>query len=109
MQTTRILTNKRNIPARYCNGDLADIGTPPVDAPMDISAWFEVYLEAGIRSAHAITRPRIGRVVIARGRDAAHVAMTLSFRPCRLTGFAVVCDDATDVDTLRAPGLIAAK
>ena len=63
---------RMNIPARYCTGYLGDIGVPPDPAPMDFSAWFEAF--AGGRwhtfdARHNI--PRIGRVLIARGRDAA--------------------------------------
>ena len=61
-----------NIPARYCTGYLGDIGVPPVDLPMDFSAWFEVYLGGEwytFDARHNI--PRIGRVLIAQGRDAA--------------------------------------
>src|SRR6202041_3336304 len=61
-----------NIPARYCTGYLGDIGVPASDAPMDFSAWFEAYLGGRwftFDARHNI--PRIGRVLIARGRDAA--------------------------------------
>ncbi|THD57474.1 transglutaminase family protein [Phenylobacterium sp.] len=102
------LCRAMNIPARYCNGYLGDIGIPPVDAPMDFSAWFEVYLEGGWYTFDARhNTPRIGRVVIARGRDAADVAMTHSFGPSRLTEFAVICEEVTDA--VKAPQLIAAE
>ena len=69
----------KKIPARYCTGYLGDIGVPPVDDPMDFSAWFEVFLG---RQWHAFdarhNTPRIGRVLIARGRDAADVALSNS-------------------------------
>ena len=74
-----------NIPARYCTGYLGDIGVPPVDAPMDFSGWFEAYLEGGwytFDARHNV--PRIGRVLIARGRDAADVAISMTFGPCTL-------------------------
>jgi len=82
-----------NIPARYCTGYLGDIGVPPVDAPMDFSAWFEVYL--GDRwyifdARH--NRPRIGRIVMARGRDATDVAISTTFGACLLAGFTVTTD-----------------
>jgi transglutaminase-like putative cysteine protease len=93
------LCRAMNIPARYCNGYLGDIGIPPVDAPMDFSAWFEVYLEGGWHTFDARhNTPRIGRVVIARGRDAADVAMTHSFGPSRLTEFTVICEEVADTD-----------
>jgi transglutaminase-like putative cysteine protease len=80
-----------NIPARYCTGYLGDIGVPPDPAPMDFSAWFEVYL--GDRwytfdARHNV--PRIGRILMARGRDATDVAISTSFGPCALAGFKVV-------------------
>jgi transglutaminase-like putative cysteine protease len=79
-----------NIPARYCTGYLGDIGVPPADAPMDFAGWFEAYLGGRWYTFdprnHA---PRIGRVLIARGRDAADVAISTSFGPSVLTGFKV--------------------
>jgi transglutaminase-like putative cysteine protease len=69
-----------NIPARYATGYLGDIGVPPDPAPMDFSAWFEAYLEGGWYSFDARhNHPRIGRIVMAYGRDAADVALTNSF------------------------------
>jgi transglutaminase-like putative cysteine protease len=66
-----------NIPARYCTGYLSDIGTPPPYSPMDFAAWFEAYLGDGWYTFDARNNtPRIGRVLIARGRDAADVALT---------------------------------
>ncbi|MBV8889816.1 MAG: transglutaminase family protein [Alphaproteobacteria bacterium] len=83
-----------NIPARYCTGYLGDIGVPPMDAPMDFSAWFEVYLGGAWHTFDARhNQPRIGRVVMARGRDATDVAISTSFGPCALTGFKVVTDE----------------
>jgi transglutaminase-like putative cysteine protease len=82
-----------NIPARYCTGYLGDIGVPPVDAPMDFSAWFEVYLGGHWHTFDARhNRPRIGRILMARGRDAADVAIITSFGPCQLARFKVVTD-----------------
>jgi transglutaminase-like putative cysteine protease len=83
-----------NIPARYCTGYLGDIGVPPVAAPMDFSGWFEVYLEGGwytFDARHNV--PRIGRVLIARGRDAADVAISMTFGACTLQGFKVWTDE----------------
>jgi transglutaminase-like putative cysteine protease len=80
-----------NIPARYCTGYLGDIGVPPDPAPMDFSAWFEVFLEGRWFTFDARhNHPRIGRVVIARGRDAADVAISTSFGATRLVTFKVI-------------------
>lgn len=79
-----------NIPARYVNGYLGDIGVPLDPAPMDFSAWMEVFLDGkwyAFDPRH--NRPRIGRVVIARGRDATDVPLLHSFGPHRLTLFKV--------------------
>ncbi|HTW29862.1 MAG TPA: transglutaminase family protein [Acetobacteraceae bacterium] len=82
-----------NIPARYCTGYLGDIGVPPVDAPMDFSAWFDVFLGGSWHTFDARhNRPRIGRILMARGRDATDVAMATTFGPCALAGFRVVTD-----------------
>jgi transglutaminase-like putative cysteine protease len=79
-----------NIPARYCTGYLGDIGVPVSDAPMDFSAWFEVYLGGQWYIFDARNNiPRIGRVLIARGRDAADVAISTTFGPNTLSGFSV--------------------
>jgi len=83
-----------NIPARYCTGYLGDIGVPPVDAPMDFSAWFEAYLGGRWWTFDARHNcPRIGRVLMATGRDAADVAITTSFGAAYLTKFQVVTDE----------------
>jgi transglutaminase-like putative cysteine protease len=105
------LCRAMNVPARYCTGYLGDIGIPPVDAPMDFSAWFEVYLDGGWFTFDARhNRPRIGRVVIARGRDAADVAITHSFGKARLTSFKVWTDEVAEVPADLAPAqLIAAE
>ena len=82
-----------NIPARYCTGYLGDIGVPPAD-PMDFAAWFEVYLDDRWHTFDARNNtPRIGRILMARGRDATDVAMVTSFGPCTLTGFTVITDE----------------
>ena len=79
-----------NIPARYCTGYLGDIGVPASDAPMDFSAWFEAYLGGEWYTFDARNNiPRIGRVLIARGRDAADVAISTSFGPNTLSSFTV--------------------
>jgi transglutaminase-like putative cysteine protease len=78
-----------NIPARYVNGYLGDIGVP-VREPMDFSAWMEVYLSGRWWTFDPRNNvPRIGRIVLARGRDAADVAMLTSFGPHILNRFAV--------------------
>ena len=83
-----------NIPARYCTGYLGDIGVPVSDAPMDFSGWFEAYLDGKWYSFDARhNTPRVGRILIARGRDAADVAITTTFGPNRLTGFKVHTDE----------------
>jgi transglutaminase-like putative cysteine protease len=83
-----------NIPARYCTGYLGDIGVPPDPAPMDFSAWFEVFLEGRWFTFDARhNHPRIGRVVIARGRDAADVAISTSFGPTMLATFRVITEE----------------
>jgi transglutaminase-like putative cysteine protease len=85
-----------NIPARYCTGYLGDIGIPPVDAPMDFSAWFEVYLGGAWHTFDARhNTPRIGRIVIARGRDATDCAITTAFGSAQLAKFEVVTDEVT--------------
>jgi transglutaminase-like putative cysteine protease len=83
-----------NIPARYCTGYLGDIGVPPMDEPMDFSAWFEVFLDGQWHTFDARhNTPRIGRVLIARGRDAADVALSNTFGPATLTSFRVWTDE----------------
>ena len=83
-----------NIPARYCTGFLGDMGTPPPYGPMDFAAWFEVYLDGAWHTFDARNNvPRIGRVLIARGRDATDVAIATTFGSCSLTGFTVITDE----------------
>jgi transglutaminase-like putative cysteine protease len=83
-----------NIPARYATGYLGDIGVPQVPLPMDFSAWFEVYLEDRWWTFDARhNTPRIGRVLMATGRDAADVAITTSFGSAYLRKFEVVTDE----------------
>ncbi len=86
------------IPARYVTGYLGDIGVPVSPAPMDFSGWFEAYLGGRwytFDARHNI--PRIGRVVMARGRDAVDVAITTSFGPAYLQSFAVTTVEASPV------------
>jgi transglutaminase-like putative cysteine protease len=93
-----------NIPARYVTGYLGDIGVPVAPYPMDFSAWFEVFLENRWWTFDARhNRPRIGRILMATGRDAADVAITTSFGSTRLTQFTVVTDEIkTETETLEA-------
>ena len=91
-----------NIPARYCTGYLGDIGIAPVDAPMDFSAWFEVYLDGAWHTFDARhNTPRIGRIVIARGQDAADVAITHSFGAANLVSFKVITDEVPEPAEVR--------
>ncbi|KIZ43107.1 MULTISPECIES: transglutaminase family protein [Rhodopseudomonas] len=86
-----------NIPARYCTGYLGDIGVPIDPAPMDFSAWFEVYLDGRWYTFDARhNHPRIGRIVIARGRDAADVAISTSFGFAQLVKFEVITEEVKD-------------
>jgi transglutaminase-like putative cysteine protease len=86
-----------NIPARYCTGYLGDIGVPPVDSPMDFAGWFEAWLDGRWYTFDARNNiPRIGRVLIARGRDAADVAISTSFGPNTLKSFQVRTDEVRD-------------
>lgn len=83
-----------NIPARYCTGYLGDIGVPPADAPMDFAGWFEAYIGHAWYTFDARNNvPRIGRVLIARGRDAADVAISMTFGPNELQSFRVWADE----------------
>ena len=83
-----------NIPARYCTGYLGDIGVPPVPYPMDFSAWFEAYLDGRwytFDARHNV--PRIGRILMARGRDATDVALSTSFGRSSLEDFKVFTEE----------------
>ncbi len=83
-----------NIPARYCTGYLGDIGVPAVPDPMDFSGWFEAYLGGRWYTFDARhNKPRIGRVLIATGRDATDVAISTSFGPSALVKFEVFTDE----------------
>jgi transglutaminase-like putative cysteine protease len=80
-----------NIPARYCTGYLGDIGVPRDPEPMDFSAWFEIFLGGRWYTFDARhNRPRIGRILVARGRDAADVAISTRFGSAELTRFSVL-------------------
>ncbi len=79
-----------NIPARYVFGYLPNIGVSPTLEPMDFAAWFEAYLDGNWHTFDARNNtPRVGRVVVGRGRDAVDVALITSFGPLTLTGFEV--------------------
>jgi transglutaminase-like putative cysteine protease len=85
-----------NIPARYCTGYLGDIGIPPPYGPMDFAAWFEVYLGGRWHTFDARNNvPRIGRVLMARGRDAIDVAIATTFGPNTLMSFKVWTDEVS--------------
>jgi transglutaminase-like putative cysteine protease len=83
-----------NIPARYVTGYMGDIGVPPAPYPMDFSGWFEVYLcdrWYTFDARHNV--PRIGRIVMATGRDAADVALTTNFGRATLKKFLVISEE----------------
>ena len=85
-----------NIPARYCTGYLGDIGVSLSDSAMDFSAWFEVYLGGRWHTFDARhNRPRIGRILMAYGRDATDVALATTFGATTLARFEVVTDEVT--------------
>jgi transglutaminase-like putative cysteine protease len=88
------LCRSLNIPARYATGYLGDIGVPLSPVPMDFSAWFEAYLDHRWWTFDARhNTPRIGRVLMAVGRDASDVAITTSFGTANLRKFTVVTDE----------------
>lgn len=92
-----------NIPARYATGYLGDIGVSLPPAPMDFSAWFEVYLGNRWWTLDARhNQPRIGRVLMATGRDAADVALTTAFGTANLKKFLVVSDEVTETERMPA-------
>ena len=87
-----------NVPARYCTGYLGDIGVP-IDGEMDFSGWFEVYLGGHWYTADARhNRPRVGRILMAVGRDATDVAISTQFGPAILTNFKVITEEITSGD-----------
>ena len=92
-----------NIPARYATGYLGDIGVPPAPSPMDFSAWFEVFLGGRwytFDARHNV--PRIGRVLMARGRDAVDAALTTSFGAALLERFTVQTDELAGLQAAAA-------
>jgi transglutaminase-like putative cysteine protease len=93
-----------NIPARYVYGYLPDIGVPVDPNPMDFHAWFEAYIAGAWYTFDARhNTPRIGRVLIARGRDAVDTAILTSYGPSKLTGFTVWADEVDETVTLDDP------
>lgn len=83
-----------NIPARYCTGYLSDIGQTPPFGPMDFAAWIEVYLGGRWHTFDPRNNePRMGRILIGRGRDASDVPITHTFGPNLLAGFRVWTDE----------------
>lgn len=83
-----------NIPARYCTGYLGDIGVPANPSPMDFSAWFEVFLGGRWRTFDARhNQPRIGRICMAKGRDATDAAISTAFGAPNLVTFKVVTEE----------------
>jgi transglutaminase-like putative cysteine protease len=86
-----------NIPARYCTGYISDVNMPLPWGTMDFAAWFEVYLDDGWHTFDARNnKPMFGRVLMARGRDAADVAMITSFGPNELKNFVVICEEIVE-------------
>ena len=84
-----------NIPARYCTGYLGDIGIPAADSPMDFAGCMEVYLGGQWHLFDPRNNARrIGRIIIARGRDAGDVAISTAFGPACLQLFKVWTDEA---------------
>ena len=83
-----------NIPARYCTGYLTDIGVEPPYGPMDFAAWFEAYIGGRWHTFDARNNtPRIGRILIGQGRDAADVPIAHTFGPNKLVSFRVWTDE----------------
>jgi transglutaminase-like putative cysteine protease len=92
-----------NIPARYCNGYLGDIGVPVDPSPMDFNAWFEVFLGGRWFTFDARhNQPRIGRILIARGRDAADIPMIATFGSHWLKAFSVVTEEIKEQASIAA-------
>lgn len=91
-----------NIPARYINGHLGDIGIPVVD-PMDFSAWIEVFLDGAWHTFDPRNNtPRIGRIIVARGRDAADIPLINSFGPHLLKAFRVWTYEVTNLEQMQS-------
>jgi transglutaminase-like putative cysteine protease len=98
-----------NIPARYINGYLGDIGVPKDPAPMDFSAWCEIYLGGRWCTFDARhNKPRIGRIVVARGRDATDVSLLHTFGKHTLTSFKVLAEEMDETGLRPKPTAAAA-
>ncbi len=98
-----------NVPARYVTGYLGDIGVPPNPSPMDFSAWLEVYMGGRWHALDARhNTPRIGRVRMARGRDATDVAISTTFGTSRLQKFSVWTDEV-GADAIAQPQSVPAS
>jgi transglutaminase-like putative cysteine protease len=94
-----------NIPARYCTGYLGDVGMPPPYAPGDFAAWFEAWIGGRWHIFDPRNNmPRIGRVLMARGRDASDVAISTTFGPNTLESFRVWSDEIPEGETVSAAG-----
>jgi len=86
-----------NIPARYCTGYLSDVGTLPPYGPGDFAAWFEAWIGGRWHTFDPRNFvPRVGRVLMARGRDASDVAIATTFGPNVLESFKVWTDEIPD-------------
>jgi len=87
------LCRAMNIPARYCTGYISDVGIPPPYSAMDFAAWFEAYVGGCWQTFDPRNNvARTGRVLMARGRDAADVAISNAFGPTKLIKFDVRCE-----------------
>ena len=87
-----------NIPARYCTGYLGDVGTLPPYGPMDFAAWFEAYVDGHWHTFDPRNNvARIGRILMARGRDATDVAISTAFGPNTLAGFRIWTDEVSQL------------
>ncbi len=96
-----------NIPARYCTGYLGDMGVPPPHGPMDFAAWFEAYIGGRWHTFDPRNNvPRIGRVLLGRGRDATDVPLSNTFGPNTLSSFRVWTDEVASSSD--RPGFAAA-
>lgn len=95
-----------NFPARYVCGYLPDINVPVDPTPMDFHAWFEVYMDGAWRTFDARhNRPRTGRVLIARGRDAVDVAFSTAYGNAQIKTFQVWADQVDDQQRLNSLSL----
>ncbi|MBP2520790.1 transglutaminase-like putative cysteine protease [Agrobacterium tumefaciens] len=85
-----------SIPTRYCTGYLGDIGVPKDPNPMDFSAWCEVYFSGRWCTVDARhNTPRIGRILMATGRDATDVDLSTAFGPAVMKRFEVATEELT--------------